>query len=99
MEIEIDNVDNLSAKAELTTPNKTENAQDNNLEPSENLRLVADNYTAWILVENEEMEIDIVRDDGKKKVNEDGNLIEIMVRDQLGVAKSERNLDLWDLNY
>jgi len=103
LEIEVFNIpeneDNLSIDAELNGPKENDTAQENDLRPSDNLRLDAENYTTWILVENEEIAVDIVRNDGKKKVDEDGNLIEIMVKDQLGVAKSERNLDLWDLNY
>ena len=99
LEMEVDNIENLTVNAELETPDKTKSAQDNNLKPSDNLGLDAENYTAWILIENEDIVIDIVRDDGKRKVDEDGNLIEILVRDQLGVAKSERNLNLWDLDY
>ena len=94
-----ENDDNLAIDAELTGPKENDSAQENNMRVSDNLELNAENYTAWIIVENEDVVVNIVRDYGKKKVDEDGNLIEIMVRDQLGVAKSERNLNLWDLNY
>ncbi len=94
-----DNSENVAINAELTGPKENDSAQDDNMRPSDNLKLEAENYKTWILVENEYVTVDIVRDDGKKKVEEDGNLIEIMVRDQLGVAKSERKLDLWDIDY